>query len=33
MAPTMAFRCRRPSGFPMLHEGWAITTPAALRAV
>ncbi|XP_067598621.1 ectonucleoside triphosphate diphosphohydrolase 8 isoform X5 [Pseudorca crassidens] len=33
VAPTMAFRCRRPSGFPMLHEGWAIATPAALRAV
>ncbi|XP_059869668.1 ectonucleoside triphosphate diphosphohydrolase 8 isoform X4 [Delphinus delphis] len=33
VAPTMAFRCRRPSRFPMLHEGWAIATPAALRAV
>ncbi|XP_022433748.1 ectonucleoside triphosphate diphosphohydrolase 8 isoform X11 [Delphinapterus leucas] len=33
VAPTMAFRCQRPSGFPMLHEGWAIATPAALRAV
>ncbi|XP_049567129.1 NMDA receptor synaptonuclear signaling and neuronal migration factor isoform X5 [Orcinus orca] len=33
VAPTMAFRCRLPSRFPMLHEGWAIATPAALRAV
>ncbi|XP_057405448.1 ectonucleoside triphosphate diphosphohydrolase 8 isoform X5 [Balaenoptera acutorostrata] len=33
VAPTVAFRSQRPSVFPMLHEGWAIATPAALRAV